>query len=89
MAACMCNIESVETQAHEDAQKTKLKVSKSNLGNIYLAYKIFKTQFFSYNYLLPIHMKRIKMKTNKTTTTTTKNEIKSKISLSTASKQEL
>ena len=86
MAACMCNIESVETQAHEDAQKTKLKVSKSNLGNIYLAYKIFKTQFFSYNYLLPIHMKRIKMKTNKTTT---KNEIKSKISLSTASKQEL
>jgi len=23
MAACMCNIESVETQAHEDAQKNK------------------------------------------------------------------
>ena len=25
MAACMCNIESVETQAHEDAQKKKKK----------------------------------------------------------------
>ena len=47
----------------------------------------FQQKKFSYNYLLPIHMKRIKKK--KTNNNNNKNEIKSKISLSTASKQEL
>ena len=83
MAACMCNIESVKTQAREDAQKT----TQSQTLGTFIWHTKFSTKKFSYNYLLPIHMKRIKKK--KTNNNNNKNEIKSKISLSTASKQEL